>query len=98
MKTVILTDCFDLLAGYEYLSELEKINVLRYIIDVLGSYPKPQKKNAVRPATSSQIGTYLFVSNVRNACKLAEFGFIDTSTAYTIIQNNLEQAFSLIVE
>lgn len=98
MRVKIIIDCFDLLAGFELMHPIEQIAIFNAIIDTLGSYPKPMSKTLNRPATSAQIGSYLFVSNARNACKLADFGYIDINTAFQIIQNNLENAFSLLVE
>jgi|SRR5690606_7119143 len=97
-RTAIIRDCFDLLAGFEQLNRAEQTDVFNAVIDTLGSYPKPMRKTSTRPATSAQIGCYLCVSNVRNACKLATFGQIGNQTALQIVQDNLEKAYSLLVE
>jgi len=98
MKTQIITDCLDLLAGFENLNPKEQKECFEQTIDTLGSYPKPQKKNDIVIAKSYEIACYLFVSNVRNACKLSSLGFIKITLGFSTIQQNLENALSILVD
>lgn len=98
MKTQIITDCLDLLAGFENLNPKEQKECFEQTIDTLGSYPKPQKKNDTERAKSYQIASYLFVSNVRNACKLSCLGYIKLNIGYSTIQYNLESALSILID
>jgi hypothetical protein len=98
MKVQIITNCLDLLAGFEYLTPKEQKDCFQQIIDVLGSYPKPQKKNVLESAKPNEIACFLLVSNVRNACKLSTFGFIDFKAGYSTIQENCEFALSLLID
>ena len=94
MKTEIITNCLDLLAGFELLAPTQQTGVFLSIIDKLGSYPKPQKKYDTIRAKDSLISAYLFVSNVRNACKLGELGAITPIQANQTILGNLENALT----
>lgn len=98
MKTQIITDCLDLLAGFENLNLKEQKECFEQTIDTLGSYPKPQKKKDIVNAKSYEIACYLFVSNVRNACKLSSLGYIKLNIGYSTVQNNLESALSILVD
>jgi hypothetical protein len=98
MKTQIITDCLDLLAGFELQEPKEQKATLQSIIDTLGSYPKPQNKKDIVRAKSNQIASYLFVSNVRNACKLSSLSYIKLNVGFNTIQYNLESALSLLVD
>ena len=98
MKIQIITDCLDLLAGFQYLEPYEKKECFQQIIDVLGSYPKPQKKTDLEAAKPYEVATYLFVSNIRNACKLSILEFISNSTCIEIIQVNCECALSVLTD
>lgn len=98
MKKQIITDCLDLLAGFELQELKEQKATLESVIDTLGSYPKPQNKKDNVRAKSNQIASYLFVSNVRNACKLSTLGYIKLNVGFNTIQYNLECALSLLVD
>ncbi len=93
----IITECLDLLAGFELLTDTEKSQTAQTIIDTLGSYPKPQKKNAPENAPSYLVGAYLMASNVRNACKLFLLGYLDDVLLFqAIAQENCENALGLL--
>ncbi|CAM1352390.1 hypothetical protein [Tenacibaculum insulae] len=94
MRINIITDSLDLLAGIEKLELKEQKTTLQNIIDTLGNYPKPKKKQK----NVKYIACYLFVSNVRNACKLSVFGFLDMYIGFNVVQFNLEGALSLLVD
>lgn len=96
MRVRLITDCMDLMAGFELLNHAEQLQILQMVIDTLGSYPKPQKKADTLPAPTKAVGAYLFVSNVRNACKLHAFGFIPTESTKQAIDSNLSNALSLL--
>ena len=98
MQKTIITNCIDLLAGFDCLQVDEQISVFNSIIDELGSYQKPQRKsNAVEP-NKELLGAYLFVSNVRNACKLGALGLWNYSTAYGVAYSNLIFALDLLIK
>ncbi len=97
-KTRIITDCLDLLAGFEYLKFNEQKDCFQQIVDTLGSYPKPQKKTDTERAKPHEIACYLFVSNVRNACKLSTLGCVSINVGFDIVQDNCELALSLLVD
>lgn len=98
MRVAIVQDCIDLMGGFELLQPFERKPVLLAVIDTLGSYPKPQYKGDTKQATPNNIGAYLLVSNVRNACKLAEMDFIGMPHALSLIRYNLEQALTILQE
>ena len=98
MKTQIITACLDLLAGVELQETKEQKATLQSIIDTLGSYPKPQNKNNLVRAKSNEIASYLFVSNVRNACKLSTLGYIKLNVGFNSIQYNLEDALAILID
>ena len=98
MKTEIITNCLDLLAGFELLDPTQQTGIFVTIIDTLGSYPKPQKKHDNVRAKDNLISVYLFVSNVRNACKLGEFGAITPIQANQTILANLENALTELLK
>ena len=88
----------DLFCGFRLINPTEQNQLFFDAIDVLGSYPKPQRKNSTNTATKNNLGAYLFVSNARNTCKLASIGLIANDTAYNLIQTNLENALSLLID
>lgn len=98
MRVKQITDCIDLLAGFELLNQAEQKQTFLLVIDTLCGYPKPQKKGDILPSTDENLGAYLFVSNVRNACKLSESEHLNPNTAYSIIVENLVNALSLLHE
>jgi len=98
MKIEIITNCLDLLAGFEHLTNNEKKDCLNNVIDTLGSYPKPQKKTDVQRAKAYKIASYLFVSTARNYCKLSILNFIKLDIGINIIQHNLESALSILID
>ena len=95
INTVIITDAMDLMAGFEFMPEADKTATLKTIIDKLGSYPKPYKKNDNKTFSVNLLGAYLCVSNARNSCKLALLGLQNITNAYHLISYNLELALSL---
>jgi hypothetical protein len=98
MKTQIITDCLDLLAGFELQEPKEQKTTLKTIIDTLGIYPKPQNKKDLVEAKNYDVASYLFVSNVRNTCKLSTLGYIKLNVGFNTIQYNLESALSILVD
>jgi hypothetical protein len=98
MKKEIITNCLDLLADFELLNQKEQKGCFQQIIDVLGGYPKPQNKFDKVEATKTEIGVYLFVSNVRNTCKLSILGILKYKESYLVAQYNCEFALSLLVD
>jgi hypothetical protein len=101
----VITDCLDLLSSFSFtkpskpfINPVEQNKLFFDVIDILGSYPKPQHKNSVDTATPNNLGAYLFVSNARNTCKLASIGLVANDTAYNLIQTNLENALSLLID
>lgn len=98
MKTEIITNCLDLLAGFELLAPTEQTGVFLTIIDTLGSYTKPTKKRDNTPIITQKLNAYLFVSNVRNACKLGVTGAITPIQAYETALSNLENALTELLK
>lgn len=98
MRVKIVQDCMDLIGGFELLQPFERKPVLLAVIDTLGSYPKPQKKGDTVRTSDKDLGAYLLVSNVRNACKLADIDFIGMPHALSLIRYNLEQALTILQE
>lgn len=98
MKIEIITNCLDLLACFELLTDTEKKDCFSNVIDLLGSYTKPQKKTDTRRAKTYQIASYLFVSTARNYCKLSNTGFVKLNTGFNNIQYNLECALSILID
>jgi len=98
MKIEIITNCLDLLTGFEHLTNNEKKDCFSSVIDTLGSYPKPQKKTDIQRAKTYQIASYLFVSTARNYCKLSIENFIKLDTGINVIQYNLESALSILTD
>jgi len=96
LKTQIVTDAMDLMAGFEKLANTEKPEQLQCVIDTLGSYPKPQKKTDIARCSNENLGAYLCVSNVRNTCKLSEIGLHSYTIVLNTIHFNLELALSLL--
>lgn len=97
-KIAKITDCLDLLAGFELLPIAERNGVFQSIINTLCGYPKPNKKSAITEPSPKILGAYLCVSNARNGCKLALLGIWDNSQAINIIQVNLEIALTLLID
>ncbi|MFV0565757.1 MAG: hypothetical protein ACK5NB_07990 [Flavobacteriaceae bacterium] len=97
MRIDQVKSAMDVLAGFELLTQTEQKQTLLTVIDTLGGYPKPTKKQDERPAPVKDVGAYLFVSNSRNACKLGELGYIETRHAYNLVSANLETALSLLL-
>ncbi|MFA7444539.1 MAG: hypothetical protein WCY89_01200 [Flavobacteriaceae bacterium] len=98
MRVEIIKDCMDLMGGFELLQTFKRKPVLLTVIDTLGSYPKPQRKGDTVRASDKDLGAYLSVSNVRNACKLADLDFIGMPHALSLIRYNLEQALTILQE
>lgn len=98
MKTTIITTSLDLLAGFDFLLLKEQMQALSSVIDTLGSYNKPTKKGKPAPVLTQKINAYLFVSNVRNACKLGVSGAITPIQAYQIATSNLERALTELLK
>ena len=96
MKAQQITDCLDLLAGFEHMEHTEQKHTFLLVIDTLGSYPKPMKKGDSDPVKPYDLGAYLLVSNVRNACKLVGLGLLKPTTAHAFICDNLESALTLL--
>ena len=95
----VLKTCLDTLAEFPYLTATpEKVQLLESIIDTLGGYPKPREKGDHAEPPTGTLAAYLFVSNARNAVKLGCIGSYSYADAARIAANNLESAFSLIVE
>lgn len=97
LQTNLITECLDLLAGFELLTAQEQSEITNVIIDTLGSYPKPQKKHDPVPAPTHLIGAYLCISNARNACKLFLFGFDEQNKVACIAFHNLGKALGLLL-
>lgn len=97
-NATITTNCIDLLAGFDYLPINEQIQVFQNVIDALGSYSKPTKKGDCPPFSIPKLNTYLFISNVRNACKLGMSGAITPMQAYTTASLNLENALTELLK
>lgn len=87
----------DLLAGFEHLPMIEQKTVFKSVIDVLSNYPKPQHKAVLTQVNKATLGVYLFVSNVRNACKLGSLGLWSNETACNVAQSNLIFALDLLM-
>lgn len=98
MRIKKITDCLDLMAGFELQERTEQKQTLLLVIDTLCGYPKPQHKTDVLPSTAESLGAYLFVSNVRNTCKLGELGYLNLNIVHNIIIENLANALSLLHE
>lgn len=96
MRVKQVTDCMDLLAGFELMDSSEQKQAFLLAIDTLGSYQKPQKKGDVIPSTTVNIGAYLFISNARNACKLGTMELINPITSHSIAMDNLTNALTLL--
>ncbi|AMA50440.1 MULTISPECIES: hypothetical protein [Flavobacterium] len=94
--TLKITDSLDLLAGFQFLSTKEQKEAFVLVVDCLCGYPKPTKKECPAPAPAHLLGAYLYVSNARNACKLASLGYTDNITASYLITANLENALTLL--
>ncbi|MDO5665138.1 MAG: hypothetical protein Q4G63_07770 [Bacteroidia bacterium] len=98
-QTACLTDCLDLLASIPFLSDNdERDELATNIIDTLGSYPKPQKKNEEKEVHPNELGAYLFTSTARNNAKLAQLGFIPYGKAFEAITGNFERALGLLTD
>lgn len=101
----VITDCMDLLSGFSFIkpskpfiNQVEQNQLFFDAIDILGSYPKPNRKGDKVNASNQYLGAYLFISNARNTCKLTSIGLIANDTAYNLIQTNLENALSLLID
>lgn len=98
-QTVCLTDCLDLLASIPFLSDNNQRDELALnIIDTLGNYPKPQKKNEEKDVYPNELGAYLFTSTARNTAKLAQIGLIPYGKAFEAITGNFERALGLLTD
>lgn len=97
-NATITTDCIDLLADFNYLLINEQMQVFSSVIDTLGSYSKPAKKGNNTPVLIQKINAYLFISNVRNACKLGVSGAITPVQAYQTALTNLENALTELLK
>ncbi len=94
-----LTDCLDLLASIPFLSDNNQRNELaKSIIDTLGSYPNPRKKNEEKDIHPNELGAYLFTSTARNTAKLAQLGLILYGKAFEAITGNFERALGLLTD
>jgi hypothetical protein len=98
MKTTIITTSLDLLAGFDFLLLKEQMHVLLSVVDTLGSYTKPTKKRETTPIATQKLNAYLFVSNVRNACKLGVTGAITPTQAHETALSNLEMALTELLK
>jgi hypothetical protein len=96
MRVRQVTDCMDLLAGFELMDSSEQKQVFLLAIDTLCGYPKPQRRGDSLTAQPEKLGTYLFISNTRNACKLGELELISPIEAHRIAMNNLTNALTLL--
>lgn len=94
----IITTSLDLLAGFDFLLFKEQIHVLLSVIDTLGSYTKPTKKRDATPIVIQKLNAYLFISNVRNACKLGVTGAITPKQAHETALSNLENALTELLK
>lgn len=99
-QTSIITDCLDQLAVVPYLDTLDEQNALcQHIIDTLSDYPKPRHKgeHLTKPEPIEELGAYLYVSNARNACKLAKLGYHTSITVgLDIVKEELISALSIV--
>lgn len=66
------------------------------VIDLLGSYPKPRQKGDEIEPQPTTLGSYLFVSNARNAVKLGLLKYHTEAQAGIIGIYNLRDALKLI--
>lgn len=99
-QVAILMDCLDHLAEkpdtgntaacYEFFQQ---------IIDKLGSYPKPSDKGDTHKVPANVMCAYLYTSNARNSCKLAQLKvFASYTVAFDIVRSELEAALSVLVD
>lgn len=98
MRGKIVTDAMDLLAGFDVLPIDEQKITLSCVVDRLGDYPIPYKKSNEAPENVNDLGAFLFVRNVRNACKLAMLDHIPTEQANHISEVNLMLALTLLTD
>lgn len=97
-KTKIVCEVMDLMAGFENLPNQGKPEQLQIVINTLGSYPKPQKKQALVNCNTKDLGVYLCISTIRNTCKLSIIGYQSFSIGLNVINYNLEKALTLLTE
>ena len=97
-KTSIIITCIDLISVFNLLTPTEQKNQLQLIIDNLGSYPKPQTKDKKRIATLKTLPAYLYISNARNYCKLGLLGLNTLNITALKVNNNLENALTLLID
>lgn len=95
-QTSILMDCIDLLAGIPHLSDTDKSGLTQSIINTLGSYPKPQKKNKATGIAPHHLGAYLYTSTAHNAIRLAQLEYIALDKAFSVAGYCLEASLSLL--
>lgn len=95
--TTLITDTMDLMAGFDIDTQENKKETLQAVINHLGSYPKPRQKGDTAEPHPNILGAYLCVSNVRNACKLAQIGVYSLDTVTLHIDENLISALNLIL-
>lgn len=97
-KIAQITDCLDLLAGFDLLPQTEQKQVFQNVIDTLCGYPKPRKKGATTEPSPEILGAYLSVSNTRNTCKLGLLDIAPKNKALNVISENLELALTLLTK
>lgn len=97
-QTSILMACIDLLAGYSHLSDTDKYELAQSIIDTLGNYPRPRRKNEPTEPASQCFGVYLYASTARNTLKLAQLGYMPFDNAFSVAGSCLEASLSLLTD
>lgn len=97
LRVDIIKDSFDMIAGFEFLNNIEQKEVFQSIINTLANYPKPQKKGSSKKATNKDIAAYLYVSNTRNSSKLAIMGFLDHKEALNTLNINLQNSLTVLL-
>jgi hypothetical protein len=97
-KISIITACIDLMSVFNLLTPKEQKEQLQLVIDTLGSYPKPQTKDKKRIATHTTLSVYLYTSNARNYCKLGLLGLNTLNITASKVNDNLENALTLLID